>query len=43
VLFNLRRAWPVLASLAAVTGIWTVQFFVRDAPFLWRLLSGSRT
>lgn len=42
-LFNLRRAWPVLACLAAVGGIWTVQFFVRDAPFLWRLLSGSRT
>ncbi len=42
-LFNLRRAWPVLACLAAAAGIWTVQFFVRDAPFLWRLLAGART
>jgi len=41
--FNLRRAWPVLACLAVSAGIWTVQFFVRDAPFLWRLLAGSRS
>jgi hypothetical protein len=40
-LTNLRRAWPVFACLALAAGIWTAQFFVRDAAFIWRLMGLS--
>jgi hypothetical protein len=40
-LADLRRAWPIFACLALAAGIWTAQFFVRDAAFIWRLMGPS--
>jgi 4-amino-4-deoxy-L-arabinose transferase-like glycosyltransferase len=35
---DVRRVWPVVTCLTFMVAIWVVQFFTRDAVFLWRLL-----
>ena len=37
-LVNLQHGWRFLACLGLLVGIWTAQFFVRDAAFVSRLL-----